>query len=244
MGLQRVLIVDDTAASREGLEAALTSHCAQVVTAESCAQARDALAKMDDVSLVLVEAKLPGEDGFSLLAHVAHVAGLAGTPPPVIMVAARPDEAEQKRAAELGALGYLAKPVTFPDISRILRASTGTVQKAAPRVRSRPLGTAFLVDPRAEGDSRREQAPAAVWDIQDLSITGAFLETKRPLPLGRTVSLSLVLDGNMARVEAKVARVQKPCWEHAAGCGVSFTSFGEGSEEIVREFIRVTPLRR
>jgi hypothetical protein len=76
-----------------------------------------------------------------------------------------------------------------------------------------------------------------LWDIHDISLSGAFLETRGPVRTGRELSLGIVLDGQMLRVQARVMRVQEPCWEHVAGIGVAFVEFEDGARQTLADFV-------
>ena len=124
------------------------------------------------------------------------------------------------------------------DISRMLKANKDAIHRTARRIRSRPVGAAFEVDAAAVTDTRREVSPQGMWDIHDLSISGAFLGTKAPVQLGKAVHLCLVLGNQTARVTAIVMRLQEPSWEHVAGIGVAFQDFAEGAKELLASYIR------
>jgi Tfp pilus assembly protein PilZ len=75
------------------------------------------------------------------------------------------------------------------------------------------------------------------WEIDDLSVGGAFLETRGPLAVGRELELALLVDDSRFRVRARVVRVQEPSWEHVAGVGVTFLQFEEGDREALATLI-------
>ena len=59
-------------------------------------------------------------DGFQLLEHVA-----PASPSPVILLAARQAEEEARRAANMGAIGYLGKPISLQETHRLWKESEG-----------------------------------------------------------------------------------------------------------------------
>jgi Tfp pilus assembly protein PilZ len=71
------------------------------------------------------------------------------------------------------------------------------------------------------------------WDVYNLSIEGAFLETKGPLPVGEELELLLQLAGGKVRVRARVVRVQEPSWLNIAGVGVAFVEPSEEAEALI-----------
>ena len=114
------------------------------------------------------------------------------------------------------------------------RTQQGTPTEVAYRVRTEPVGVALR---RSLGADRRREVSHVTWAIHDLSVTGAFLASHMPLDVGLVIGLELQLPTSLVHTEAKVMRVQTPCWEHVAGIGVAFTSFEPGHEARLREFI-------
>jgi CheY-like chemotaxis protein len=236
--LARVLVVDGSRLGREGLEIVLGAHVEQVLTAASAAEALRLLERIPDISLVIASVPPGHVDTDALLARIVR---RPAPRPRLILVESHPGEIEALRAAGLGADGYLAKPVLFRDIQRVLRsAEPGSRAEVAYRVRSQPVGLALPRETRAD---RRSEGAGVVWAIDDLSMTGAFLETQRPLDAGAELELELqlvgadLLVGEELLVGARVVRVQEPCWEHAAGVGVVFSRFADGHAERLRAFI-------
>jgi CheY-like chemotaxis protein len=232
MELTRVLIVDDSQLGREALEAVLSAHVEHVLSAKSAAEGLAILERLHDLSLVVVCVPLGHVDSDALVARVVR----APEPRPrLILVEARAGELANLRLADLGADGYLAKPILYRDITRALkRTQQGTLAEVAYRVRTEPVGVALR---RSLAADRRREVSHVTWAIHDLSATGAFLESHEPLEVGAAIGLELQLPTSLVHAEATVMRVQAPCWEHVAGIGVAFTSFAPGHESRLREFI-------
>lgn len=223
----KVLVVDDSSIFREMLSTVLSARCETLLTAQNCAEGRRVVEENRDLDLVIADVVMPDASGFVLLEYVM---SLHGSRPDVILVTARPDPEAAKLAERMGAIGYLGKPVSIPEVSRILKRRRAESWNAARRVRRRSLGHAHLSDPRRL-DSQ------LAWDIHDVSISGAFLETTGPVPVGTELELALVFGPAMARVRAAVVRVQEPSWEEAGGIGVEFQEFYEGSRELLESYI-------
>lgn len=234
IGLSKVLIVDQSKASRETLSSVLSAHCNQVIEAEGVGDAHRIIEASGDLSLVLCEAVLDDGDAGDLLMSVATLEGLK---PSLVVIAARPTEEEARRVQELGAIAYLAKPISFIDLSRVLKRNRQRLPQVAQRIHRRPLGTALVLEDGTAGDTRREVASHVLWDIHDISVSGAFLETRGPVQPGRELSLGVVLDGQMLRVQARVIRLQEPSWDHVAGVGVAFLDFDDGAREELESWI-------
>jgi CheY-like chemotaxis protein len=224
----KVLVVDDSLIFRDMLRTVLGAGCKTVLTAGSCAEGRRMVDENRDLDLVISDVVMPDASGFVLLEYVET---LPLPRPKVILVTARPEGDDAKLAVRMGAAGYLSKPVSLRDVARVLRRNTATRWNAARRVRRRSIGRAYV------SDSPSERFSQLVWDIRDLSVSGAFLETRGPVPVGTDLNLSLVFGRKVARVRASVVRVQEPSWEAPAGVGVAFTGFEDGALEMLETYV-------
>jgi CheY-like chemotaxis protein len=224
----KVLVVDDSLIFRDMLKTVLSASCETVLTAASCAAGKRMIDEHRDLDLVLSDVVMPDASGFVLLEYVGT---LSDPRPQVILVTARPEPDDAKLAVRMGAAGYLSKPVSMRDVVRVLRRNSATEWNAARRVRRRSMGRAFV------SDSTDEEFSQLVWDIRDLSVSGAFLESRGPVPIGTDLNLSLVFGRNVARVRGSVVRIQEPSWENPAGVGVGFSDFEGGSLELLEGYV-------
>src|SRR5262245_35442878 len=103
----RILVVDDSGESIRLLQRKLTSEYLEVVTALDGAEA---LAKIADCppDIVLVDAMMPGIDGFEVCRRIK--AGARTTHLPVVMVTALDQPTDRVAALEAGADEFLTKP--------------------------------------------------------------------------------------------------------------------------------------
>jgi PilZ domain len=70
--------------------------------------------------------------------------------------------------------------------------------------------------------------------ISDLSVTGAYIETRTPLPAGVTFKLIFALpDGQVVETEAAVMHSQR-----GQGMGIHFTTLSLEQTNYIRQFIR------
>jgi CheY-like chemotaxis protein len=227
----KLLVIAESSVFRKVMASVLRSHADQVLAASSMREGRQKIAEHADVSLVLSEAAMSDGSGFQLLEYVA---SLGGPKPGVILLAARYAEEEAERAVHMGAIGYLGKPISLPEIYRLWKETEGTLRETARRVRS--LGQALLIDPH-DGEASENGVSHLAWGIRNVSLTGAFLETKARLPMGTKLHLSLALGGPKGHVEAEVVRVQEPSWRSVGGVGIVFRDFGEGTKEMLSSYI-------
>ena len=106
----------------------------------------------------------------------------------------------------------------------------GEGSNVARRVRRRTLGRAIREDPVAE----------SAWSIRDVSISGAFLETNAPIPVGSELELALVFGTAVIHVTAQVIRIQEPGWGQVGGVGIEFTRFRGDAEQFLESYIAAT----
>jgi DNA-binding response OmpR family regulator len=100
----RLLVVDDDPSVRSMLREYLESHAFAVAEAGSGAQMRECLER-ELPDAVLLDIRLPGEDGLSLAKYLRERYDLA-----IIMVTASGDVIDRVVGLELGADDYIAKP--------------------------------------------------------------------------------------------------------------------------------------
>ena len=119
----KILVVDDERALRL-IEAMLTPKGYQIILAKDGKEAVDIVrSRLPD--LILLDIMMPGMDGYATLARIKEDKATANIP--VIMVSAVGYELNKKLANQLGAAGYITKPVDLAElqgtIARFLPAS-------------------------------------------------------------------------------------------------------------------------
>lgn len=126
---RKVLVVDDDRAILELITVRLTLDGFEVFTARD---GRDALQRLRNVRLnaMILDLNMPVLDGFGVLEQLGK-AGAARTP--TLVLTARHDAADVRRAVSLGARDYLAKP--FKDVQfrrRVARLFRGQPEQHSP----------------------------------------------------------------------------------------------------------------
>jgi DNA-binding NarL/FixJ family response regulator len=135
----RLLIVDDHAMLREGLEAMLRPALApvEIATAASGAEALPLLAAFQP-QIILLDVRLPGGDGFGILEGLQ----TGGPGARVLMLSASATPAEVKLARRMGAAGYLSKSADGAEvvqaIRNILHGGTSFAPDPAPPTAGQP----------------------------------------------------------------------------------------------------------
>jgi CheY-like chemotaxis protein len=136
----RVLVVEDHADSRDALQLTLNWLGATVWLAGSGPEALT-IAARESPDLVLCDLRLPGMDGFALLARLRALP--AARPIRVVAVTGCGHEDDVKRTREAGFDGHLVKPLDFDRLVWVVaagaRAATQTARPPGGRLRvSRP----------------------------------------------------------------------------------------------------------
>jgi DNA-binding response OmpR family regulator len=189
----RLLIVEDDNRVAAALAGVMTRHGFTVFRAATGAEA---LERLGDADVVLLDLGLPDTDGFDVCRRIR-----AGSDVPVIVVTARAELAARIHGLNLGADDYMVKPVNGAELVARIHAVTrrgrrggspedpGAASRAVvvgpltvdPAVRTVHVGGSPVVLTRREFDLlavlarqpglvyRREQLVAEVWGTHDAS---------------------------------------------------------------------------
>ena len=125
----RVLAVDDNADARELVRLVLQSAGAEVLTAESGAEAIELLAPFRP-DVVIADIAMPEMDGYELLRRIAAVDG-SRPAPPVIALTAYVSEQDSRRALAAGFARHLGKPVSHDVLIRMVAELVSDATTAA-----------------------------------------------------------------------------------------------------------------
>ena len=113
-----VLVVDDNRTNRRILQEMLLSWGMKPILAESGDAALAALSALSSTQailpLILIDAHMPGMDGFALAEQVLPIAALSETA--IVMLTSSGQPGDARRCRELGLAAYLTKPITQPEL--------------------------------------------------------------------------------------------------------------------------------
>jgi DNA-binding response OmpR family regulator len=112
---QTVLIIEDEADIRHFVSRVLELEDYRVRQASDGVNGLNQLQE-NNVSLVLLDLRLPGQDGWSVLRTIKQSPELATTP--VIVLTAIAEPMQRKKALRMGAAKYLVKPLSASSLSR------------------------------------------------------------------------------------------------------------------------------
>ena len=113
---RHILVVDDDADLRRMVADYLGDYDMRVTGAADGAAMRDAIAH-ESVDLVLLDLKLPSEDGMNLARELRETSSV-----PIIMLTGRKDDVDRIMGLELGADDYLTKPFNLRELLARIRA--------------------------------------------------------------------------------------------------------------------------
>jgi DNA-binding response OmpR family regulator len=127
-----ILVVDDEAEVRDLLQEYLIKQGFAVSAAASAAAARDVLAAARAVDLVVLDLRMPGEDGLDFARELRGRGGVA-----IVMLTASGETVDKVVGLELGADDYLAKPF---DPRELLARVRSVLRRVRPPPASAPGG--------------------------------------------------------------------------------------------------------
>jgi hypothetical protein len=110
----KILVVDDDARSSFALTTLLEQNRAEVTVVDSGQEALDALKRLDDVDIVLMDIVMPGMDGYATIRAIRALEQFASLP--VVAVTGKVMAGERKRCLDAGADDYVPTPVNAADL--------------------------------------------------------------------------------------------------------------------------------
>jgi two-component system, cell cycle response regulator DivK len=114
----RILLLEDNDTNRQLLSEYLDYLGYQVLGLADGSNLFQALSDFQP-QLILLDLKLPGIDGYTLLEQIKHSSDWQHLP--VIVVSAFAFKADQQRAMSLGAKRYFVKPVKLPQLRQAIQ---------------------------------------------------------------------------------------------------------------------------
>ena len=113
MGIQKILVVDDSKTELHYLSDVLTKRGYQVRTAEN---GGDAMRRLDEDTpdLILMDVVMPGQNGFQLTRSITRDARFSNVP--VIMCTSKNQETDKVWGMRQGARDYIVKPVDADEL--------------------------------------------------------------------------------------------------------------------------------
>jgi two-component system nitrate/nitrite response regulator NarL len=213
----RVLLIDDHALVRKGIEELLQSRGLQVVASVGSGEEGVRRALELPADLILLDVKMPGMNGIETLKQLR----ASGVGAPVVMLTMSREDADLSAALRAGAQGYLLKDIEPEDLVPALEATlqgnnvvaTELVGSLARIVRGDAAG------PPPAPAARRAQAPFAELTPRELEILGCIADGSSNKMIARALNIAdgtvklhvksiLRKLGLRSRVEAAVTAVE------------------------------------
>jgi len=123
---KKILIVDDDKQIVLLLASRLKANKYEIVVAYDALQAV-AKAFSEKPDLILLDIKMPGGSGISVMDSLSNSAETAVTP--VIVITAYPSSEIQQKVKEMGAVDFISKPFKAEDILLRIRKALGEVSE-------------------------------------------------------------------------------------------------------------------
>ena len=210
----RVLLIDDHALVRKGIEELLRSRGVQVVASVSSGEEGVLRARELPADIILLDLKMPGMNGIETLKQLR----ASGVSAPVVMLTMSREDADLSAALRGGAQGYLLKDIEPEELVPALEAALRGDSVVAPEM----VGTlARLVrsDAGAQGQARRPAAPFAELTPRELEILECVADGLSNKMIARELDITdgtvklhvkaiLRKLGMRSRVEAAVSAVE------------------------------------
>jgi two-component system, OmpR family, response regulator len=209
-GGERILVVDDEAATRQMVGDYLAMHGYDVTLCDGGETLRAAVAEAPP-ALVVLDLNMPGEDGLSLVRFLrqrGHV--------PIVMLTATASAIDRVVGLELGADDYLAKPCELREllarVRSVLRraAAPAGAGSGEPRAGAVRMGTKWLdLDARLLRDEDGIEHPLT---SSEYSLLKAFAENpKRVLTRERLLDLAQARDAEAfdRAIDVRITRIRR-----------------------------------
>jgi two-component system chemotaxis response regulator CheY len=114
-----ILIVDDSATMILSVKSTLEMNGFSVETASDGVQALGKLKSGIKPDLIITDVNMPNMDGLELIRNVKTLPGFRFTP--ILTLTTESQAAKRDQAKQLGATGWLVKPVSGPDLIKVIK---------------------------------------------------------------------------------------------------------------------------
>jgi len=160
----RVLVVDDHALFRRGLEMVLAQESDIEVVGEA-GDGAEAVEKAGDLlpDIVLLDVRMPRRSGIEACTSIKDVAPSAK----IIMLTISDEEADLYDAIKAGASGYLLKEISIDEVATAIRAVAGGQSLISPSMASKLLTEFASMIKRTD---ERQQLPAPKLTDRELEV--------------------------------------------------------------------------
>jgi two-component system nitrogen regulation response regulator GlnG len=200
--VRKVLIVDDEPSVRFVLARTCERAGVPFVEAGSAEEAREKLRALgggrEGVGLVLLDVRLPGDDGFKLLGEI----GGRTDSPFVVVMTAEDTMRSAVEAMKRGAADYLGKPFDLTRVERLVKDLAATPPEHAEAPEGGPAGIEAEIDAHAEPRRYRDIAlPETL-----IGRSAAMIEVYKEIGRVARTEMTVLLMGESGTGKELVAR--------------------------------------
>jgi CheY-like chemotaxis protein len=120
--VKTILVIDDEADIRRFARRLLELEGYHVLEAANGDEGLRLIRKTHNLSMVLLDLRLPGRDGWVVMDEMKNDPKLSKMP--VVVFSASAAEWQRKKALSMGAIGYLVKPLDAASLKQAVNATT------------------------------------------------------------------------------------------------------------------------
>ena len=218
----RVLVVDDDPLSGELICEILRSAGMDASFLTSSTEAAE-LVKREKYHAVFLDMRMPPPNGVELARQIRASRVNASTV--IVMITGEEERTLMKRAFEAGVEFFLFKPVARNKLLKLIRVAEGPIERERrrfTRVRMRCRVSLESGNDRLEGTT------------QDLSLSGALVQSGRAYPLGTRVTVSLDLEAGTPALRSGALVVRTVGMDRM---GIHFENLGPAESIRLQEYL-------
>ena len=218
----RVLVVDDDPPSGELICEILRSAGMEASFLASSTEAAELL-KREKYHAVFLDMRMPPPDGVELARQIRASRVNASTV--IVMITGEEERTLMKRAFEAGVEFFLFKPVARNKLLKLIHVAEGPIERERrrfTRVRMRCRVSLESGNDRLEGTT------------QDLSLSGALVQSGRAYPLGTRVTVSLELEAGTPALRSGALVVRTVGMDRM---GIHFENLGSAESIRLQEYL-------
>jgi CheY-like chemotaxis protein len=237
MSLKKILIADDSATGLAQTKSLFSRTRCTVITATD---GKEALKKISDEhpDIVLMDMYMPEMNGDECCRIIKADPSFKNIP--IIMYTSAKGEEERKRCLLAGCEVYLIKPFVDED----------TLLKTVKKFIDIPIRNHVRVSIEAEV-TYFHNGKEYSGRIQNMSLTGGFIETPEPLPTGSIINMSFTIPNSANRVEAVVEVIRvipkdsySPSTRIVSGIGIRFLTITWEGKKIIDRYVKARERKR
>ena len=218
----RILVVDDDSLAGELICEILRSAGMDASFLTSSSEAAELL-KREKYHAVFLDMRMPPPDGVELAHQIRASRVNASTV--IVMITGEGERTLMKRAFEAGVEFFLFKPVARNKLLKLISVAEGPIERERrrfTRVRMRCRVSLESGDDRLEGTT------------QDLSLSGALVQSGRAYPLGTRVTVSLELEAGTPALRSGALVVRTVGMDRM---GIHFENLGPAESIRLQEYL-------